>query len=845
MNETPSKSSTRRGSVGGRGSALLAALLLSATVSPARAEPDVISLESPTEAYDRCKSQLAAVQGDERAILLSRLAFLSHYHLKDYPAAETHYREAIRAAKEPSGLRLDLASLYLYRLKDDEKAIVELMAVVNAGSPPAAVQKSWVMLGTVHFGRDDHRKALDAYGKAISSGPSAIVDLQQPEDEKKQKIDRTLTWTAPTGGAKRYLIRHSRKEIKTWKDFQAATDYKHNLKPGPGGGKETLRIMGLEAGAYWFSIVAVDANGRGSKISNSVEMTLLPGSAESTAADEESEPEEFAEEELTFEEPPLPDLAAECLFRMAEIHDERLEDYSGAITAFRKFLGSRHLATLKPHVAQAMASYAQGRVQWLDGEVKRREDAGWHKKPAETTVEVRLDHVYYFPYEDRARVRVQFRTPHELPGLSARLLLRDASSDKTLREIAMPGIVAHTAFRAVDISDLPVFELPTRKYCFEAELLRGGEVVGRGRSEAFGRMKMPPCQIEPIQELGIDGYGNLLINGKPFIPLGYSGGPFKYPHKVREAGFNWAMQHEGVNFYSFQSTGATFVPGQGGFSRFDEFTAASSLLHIQSGRSAGEGVLSITTSDEPNGLIQGGTTSERYFRQYTSLTNLFVPNNLVEVNLSDSARLGAFETFARIGDTVFCEPWKGPDGCANLTAITLAGARQSTKPVVPGMILMYPTWGGGFFALRSRYYCGLIHGARAFGNFSANATFQHWDAYWKLFPETCPELFSLHRGVHEEIRLLTPVWAAPPIEQELAVEEQPSIGLQFVLKRHEGHYSLFVANPTWTTAVAKFTLQVRPLKETAEVLFEDRNVPIADGVISDTFKGCDVHVYRF
>ena len=804
-----------------------------------------VRADSPSTTYKKCLSELTSAKGEERATLLSRLAFLAHYHLKDYRAAESHYQQAIREAREPCRLRLDLASLYVNRLADRDKAIAELTSVVAKGCQPEAVQEAWSLLGSVYSGKDEHRKAIDAYGKAISSGPSGIVDLLQPEDEEEQKIKKTLTWTAPTGGAVRYVIRYSRKEFKTWKEFQGAASYRQELKPAVPGRKETLVLTGVPAGNYWFSIASVDTEGRCSEISNSVEMTLLPESAAPTLGDDELEIGELEEEELHLDEPPNADLAAECLMRIAEVYDSRLEDYSGAITAYKKFLGSRFLSGLEAGVGRAMSGYAQGRIKWLEGEVKRREDTGWHKKPEKTVISVRLDNAYYLPHENQAQVRIRLRSPHELSGLSASMSLENTNTGEVLREVPLPKALSHTVFREVDISGLPVPELPTRKYCFRVRLLKGEQAVGTGRSVIFGRMKAPPRENAPIRELGIDRYGSLLINGRPFIPLGYSGGPFKFPHKVREAGFNWAMQHEGVDFYTFKSTGGSFIPGKGGFTKFDDYTAAKSLLGIQGADFEGEGVLSITTQDEPNGLIQHGRTSEHYFREYTSLTNLFIPNNLVEINLSDSARLNTFETFARIGDYIFCEPWIAPGGCANLTSLVLAAARQSTKPVIPGMILMYPTWGGGLIALRARYYCGLINGARAFGNFSANATFQHWDAYWKLFPEMWPELFSLHRGVHEEIRLLTPVWAAPPVEQTYSVKEEPQVGLEHILRRHEGHYYLFVASPSWKKTTAKFEFEMELSGQKAEMLFEDRDVQIESQTFSDSFSTCDVHVYRF
>ena len=813
------------------------------------------ALETPKQEYARYISELPGTEGAERAKPLARLAFVSHFYLKNYPQAERHYLDAIKLSDDPFPLRLELANLYLHRLADAGRAIAQLTKVADAPAPPEAVQKAWAMLGAVYSREDDYRRALDAYGKAVAAGPAGIVDLHQPEDEEQQKIPRTLAWTAPSGGARQYIIRYGKQELQGQKEFLRATEYKHSLSPIRPGQKQSLVLTGVPPGAYWFAVVSVDAEGRCSEISNSVEITLLPDRLDVGVGDEEpddldmevedDEIETMEADKLRFEEPPSGALAAECLMRIAEIYGSRLEDYANAVTAYKKLQNSRYLSRLKPHIARAMSSYAGGRIKWLEAEVKRREDTGWHKTPKKTTVGIRLDNTYYFPHENVAKVRIQFRSPHEHAGLSARLYLEDVAAGKTLKEVGVPGIVSNTVFRSVDISGLPVPELPTRKYRFKAEVLTDGKVVGTGSSVVFGRMRVPPSELRQIRELGIDAYGNLLVNGEPFIPLGYSGGPYKLPYKVRQAGFNWAMQHEGANFYTFKSTGCNLVAGQGGYQKFDLFTAVPSLLGIRSGKFAGEGVLSVTTRDEPNGLIQGGTTSERYFREFTSLTNLFLPENLVEINLSDSARLGAFEAFGRIGDYIFCEPWKGPAAGGNLTAITLAAARQSTKRVVPGMILMYPTWGGGFVALRCRYYCGLINGARAFGNFSANATFQHWDPYWKLFPETRPELFSLHRGIHEEIRLLTRVWAAPPIEQEVSVTQEPAVGLQFVLKKHNGHHFLFTANPAWKTTTVKFGLQFRASGDRVDVLFEERSIPFDGTAFSDVFRTCDVHVYRF
>ena len=185
--------------------------LLLLCLLPARAEP-------PSTTYKKCLSGLTTAKGEERAALLSRLAFLAHYHLKDYEVAESHYQQAIRETREPCRVRLDLASLYVNRLSDNEKAIAELTAIVAKGCQPEAVQEAWSLLGAVYSSMDEYRKAIDAYGKAVSSGPSGIVDLVQPEDEEEQKIKKTLTWTAPTGGAARYVIRYSRKEPKAWKN---------------------------------------------------------------------------------------------------------------------------------------------------------------------------------------------------------------------------------------------------------------------------------------------------------------------------------------------------------------------------------------------------------------------------------------------------------------------------------------------------------------------------------------------------------------------------------------------------------------------------------------------------
>ena len=63
-----------------------------------------------------------------------------------------------------------------------------------------------------------------------------------------------------------------------------------------------------------------------------------------------------------------------------------------------------------------------------------------------------------------------------------------------------------------------------------------------------------------------------------------------------------------------------------------------------------------------------------------------------------------------------------------------------------------------------------------------------------------------------------------------------------LLKKHKGKYYLLAVNATRKSVKAQFRL---PVAKEGKVLFENRSVAVKAGVLTDTFKPFDVHVYEF
>jgi hypothetical protein len=137
--------------------------------------------------------------------------------------------------------------------------------------------------------------------------------------------------------------------------------------------------------------------------------------------------------------------------------------------------------------------------------------------------------------------------------------------------------------------------------------------------------------------------------------------------------------------------------------------------------------------------------------------------------------------------------------------------------------------------IRCCTYLALLHGARGILYFTYG---------WREEPNPDQAVCQAAvKRVARELRELTPVLLTPDVPHRVSRGKGARF-LHGLLKAHDGHWFLFTANSD-PVAHAGVTLTLpRPVRGEAEVLFENRTVPVKNGTWRDDFGPYAVHVYR-
>jgi hypothetical protein len=144
---------------------------------------------------------------------------------------------------------------------------------------------------------------------------------------------------------------------------------------------------------------------------------------------------------------------------------------------------------------------------------------------------------------------------------------------------------------------------------------------------------------------------------------------------------------------------------------------------------------------------------------------------------------------------------------------------------------------------RSDAYAALIHGSSTL--------------MWYSFSrgEQLPELWSASQEIIQEMKTLSPVIEAPAPLQTIPVEvvtgpaeTVPVLGytyasIQTMERVYEGDRYIFAVNLTNGSVLARFQNLPQGSDEVS-VLFEDRTVPVRNGLFSDKFEPSAVHIYK-
>lgn len=384
-------------------------------------------------------------------------------------------------------------------------------------------------------------------------------------------------------------------------------------------------------------------------------------------------------------------------------------------------------------------------------------------------------------------------------------------------------------------------------------------------------------------KIGIEKDHNLTFNGKPFLPLGVSPGPptdFKTP----DGKDGWKeLADGGINYFRCGPSGGPWTKeteervakeiaaaekagGIGAWLFLRELCSINDknpkreadLRRIVNQYKDRPGVYFWKSADEPAwGKVPVGPLEKGY-----KIVKQLDPDR--PVLLLHAAR-NTIEELRRYNDTgdIFgadIYPVSVPMGKNNLLpnkGLSMVG--DYTKRMVevvndskPIIMVLQVTWSGvmperGNVLVRptieqQRYmmYQAFIDGARGIHWFGFPLALSDKDkpygwnwTYW--FDVLKPLLAEIKKGTE-----LNKVLAAPKDDLKLTVEGTDD--LEYLARKLDGKIYVLAAKREKPEATVK--LSGLGITGTADVMFENRTVPVKDGVISDTFKPNAVHVYR-
>jgi hypothetical protein len=143
--------------------------------------------------------------------------------------------------------------------------------------------------------------------------------------------------------------------------------------------------------------------------------------------------------------------------------------------------------------------------------------------------------------------------------------------------------------------------------------------------------------------------------------------------------------------------------------------------------------------------------------------------------------------------------------------------------------------------IRSEVWLSLIHGSRGLIYFVHQFKPTFVEAALLADEELLAGVTAINRQIHE----LAPVLNSPTVPDGVqVVSKNPLTPVHAIVKRQGGATWLLAAALYQRDTTATFTLPGAGLAATAEVLGENRSVPVKNGVIEDAFAGYAVHLYR-
>ena len=409
------------------------------------------------------------------------------------------------------------------------------------------------------------------------------------------------------------------------------------------------------------------------------------------------------------------------------------------------------------------------------------------------------------------------------------------SADKILERTSVP---CGGDAKSVDFK-LPAGLLPVGEYTIAARF------VGKGDEELAA--SCPLRRVGPSDgEIRVRRDNVLLINGKPFFPIGLW--PAGHLGEIAAAGFNWVK---------YGNPDARILSAyRASLKKLEKYgLRAGTELYIytelNNAKEAADSIKRGIANVRDNATFLGWYVDEcvlaglspDYAKTLRDALIAGDPHHLLWTSHAPRNTIDEIAAWNRYMDLTWCNIYPYPDvlhsdlpnrtiGVVGDETIKQRKTVKDRKPVwmnLQGFIWEgrpAPTWQ----ATRFMAYDAIINGAKGVIWYNTHQ-----------IPRPGPFWSSIKRTAGQ-LRDISAVLVSPDLTPDLNIEGAKPDQIRYLCKKHEGGIYLLMENRS-NEDLAVTVSGIPADRDALRVIFEDRTVPLSDGTLRDNFAAFDVHVY--
>lgn len=340
----------------------------------------------------------------------------------------------------------------------------------------------------------------------------------------------------------------------------------------------------------------------------------------------------------------------------------------------------------------------------------------------------------------------------------------------------------------------------------------------------------------PSQRVALDDDGTVLIDGRPFFPLGlYNVSEAADVRKLAELGFNTIFNMGSEEFLAACDETNMMVIGHGPGENMQNFSSLARIRKYMEGIYWRPSLLAWYVVDEPS--LRNVPVD--VIRRASDLVKMVDPHHLTLICDGAPYRSKPYQSLADVASPAHYPIWKQNSvtlvaGCVDETVASI----KDSQPV--WFVVQAWTWRNIRFPTvqeeRCMTYLAVIHGARGISWYAYK--YPNKDILMSVY-ENAPQLWEEVVREVRELRELAPILMGR--RAKVHVWERGQGRLDSCTVEKNGQVLLMVCNPSKVEVTHAFDVGEM---EGTEVLWEDRSIGRIRGILKDTLPPMSVRVYR-